>query len=228
VSGFQPQIWQLPAGWRIMTTTLEASNLVLKDVRKLLKLERKLNNSFSPLLSLEPLTANEQQDLNRICLNLESYYEAGKLLEEEVKFLALSPLMWLAGFYDPKIGITLEENIAPIHIQDEDIVIKGRMDILAVTRPETNTTPLWILLIESKRGRIDALEGLPQLLTYAHTSLAYQDSVWGLTTNGINYQFILLVKQQSTIYYLLPELSIIRPEQSRELLQVLKEICKQY
>jgi hypothetical protein len=47
-----------------MTTTLEASNLVLKDVRKLLKLERKLNNSFSPLLSLEPLTANEQQDLN--------------------------------------------------------------------------------------------------------------------------------------------------------------------
>jgi hypothetical protein len=102
------------------------------------------------------------------------------------------------------------------------------MDILAVTRPEINTTPLWILLIESKRGRIDALEGLPQLLTYAHTSLAYQDSVWGLTTNGINYQFILLVKQQSTIYYLLPELSIIRPEQSRELLQVLKEICKQY
>jgi hypothetical protein len=64
VSGFQPQIWQLPAVWRIMTTTLEASNLVLKDVRKLLKLERKLNNSFSPLLSLEPLTANEQQDLN--------------------------------------------------------------------------------------------------------------------------------------------------------------------
>jgi hypothetical protein len=136
--------------------------------------------------------------------------------------------MWLAGFYDPHIRIALEENIVPIHIQDKDIIIKGRMDILAVTRPETNTTPLWILLIESKRGRIDALEGLPQLLTYAHTSLAHQDSVWGLTTNGINYQFIWLIKEQSTVYYLLPELSIIRPEHAQQLLQVFKSIRRQF
>lgn len=211
-----------------MTTTLDGSNLVLKDVYNLLKLERKLSDSFSFLLSLKALSDSDQKDLEKICNNFETYYEEGKLLEGEVKFLVLSPLMWLAGFYHPQIRINLEENIAPIQIQDEDILIKGRMDILAVTRPKNDVTSLWILIIESKRSQIDALEGLPQLLTYSCSSLEYQDSVWGLTTNGINYQFIYLQKKQPLIYYLLPELNIIRPEQSKQLLQVLKAIRRQH
>ncbi len=89
----------------------------------------------------------------------------------------LSSLIWLAGFYNPQIKITLEENITTIQIQDGDILIKGRMSTLAVTRTENDTTSLWILLIKSKRSRIITLEGLPQLLTYASTSLNHQDSV---------------------------------------------------
>jgi hypothetical protein len=173
---------------KLMTTILEASNLSLKDVQRLLSLERQVNHSF--------------------------------------KFLTISPLMWLSGFYSSKIKISLEEKIADIFVEDEDTLIKGRMDILAVHKIQsTTTTPFWILVIETKNVTVNAFEGLPQLLTYAYKGLENQESVWGLTTNGMNYQFVYLEKGNPSTYHLLPDLNVIYPERSIELLQVLKAIC---
>ncbi len=213
-----------------MTTNLDARNLVLKDVHRLLKLERQLNSSFTSLLDLESLTEVEQQRLAEIRNNFNRYYEEGKVLEGEVKFLFLSPLMWLSGFYSPNIRISLEEGIADIDVEDEDLLIKGRIDILAATRVEFNQNlpVLWILLIESKRMRFDTSVGLPQLLTYSYTCLENQDAVWGLTTNGKNYQFVYLEKGNPSTYQLLPELDLIRPDNSIMLLQVFKAICQPY
>jgi|GEM_PF-2506754 len=47
-------------------TTLQASNISLKQVHHLLGLEKQYNGSFVPLLCLEPLTEVEQQELRRI------------------------------------------------------------------------------------------------------------------------------------------------------------------
>ncbi len=76
-----------------MTQNVEASQLSLNDVRRLLKLERQTGGSFAELLSLEPLTDFEQQELLLISNDFWRYLEAGKVSEELVKFLALSPLM---------------------------------------------------------------------------------------------------------------------------------------
>jgi hypothetical protein len=51
-------------------------------------------------------------------------------------------------------------------------------------------------VIEAKNSSVEALEGLPQLLTYAYKSLEHQEAVWGLTTNGLSYRFMYL--QQGT------------------------------
>ena len=211
-----------------MTATLDASTLFLKDVHRLLNLQRRLNNSFSSLLSLEPVTELEQKDLQEICASFERYYEAGKILEGQTQFLFLAPLMWLSGFHHPHIKIILELGIADIEVKDADTIIKGRMDILAATRvrEEIGTTALWVLLIESKNSSIDASEGLPQLLTYAYTGLAHQESVWGLTTNGMDYQFIYLQQGNPPTYQLFPKLSLMYPDQALQLLQVLKAICQ--
>lgn len=152
-----------------MTTTIDAGNLVLGDVQRLLHLERRLNTSFSSLLTLEELTAVESERLGEIRQNFDNYYSEG-IVEGQVKFLFLSPLMWLAGYYHSNIKITLEEGIAEINIEEEDPKIKGRMDILAARRvaPKKTIDLLWIVLIESKRIRFDCSVGLPQLLTYAY------------------------------------------------------------
>jgi len=47
-------------------------------------------------------------------------------------------------------------------------------------------------VIEYKNSSFNGSEGLPQLLTYVYTSLEQQKSVWGLTTNGMDYQFVYL------------------------------------
>jgi hypothetical protein len=135
--------------------------------------------------------------------------------------------MWLAGFYNSTLKITLEEKVADIFVEDEDTLIKGRMDILAVNKVQLKTavTPFWILVIESKNVTINALEGLPKLLTYAYTGLENQALVWGLTTNGMNYQFVYLQKGNPSTYQLFPDLNLIYPERAFELLQILKAIC---
>lgn len=186
------------------------------------------NGSFINSLTLELLTENEQQEVLQISKDFRHYFSAGKVYEALVKFIAIAPLMRLAGFYQYPIEIRLEENIADIDIEDEDTKITGRMDILAVNKamPTTTGISFWILVIETKNTLAEAFTGLPQLLTYAYKSLENQQSVWGLTTNGLRYQFVYLQQGNSPTYQLLPELNLIDSERTIQLLQVLKAICK--
>lgn len=209
-------------------TILNARNLSLEDVQRLFGFQEQYADSFTPLLSLEPLTELEQQELLQIQNDFRRYLTAGKVSEGQVKFLVVAPLMRLAGFYRYPIEILLEEDIAEIEIEDEDIKIKGRFDILAVTKAKRTkaNTYFWILLIESKNSQVDILTGLPQLLTYAYKTLEHQESVWGLTTNGRSYLFVNIKHGNPPNYYLMPELNLMEKERSNHLLQVLKAICQ--
>ncbi|KAB8335122.1 restriction endonuclease subunit R [Scytonema tolypothrichoides VB-61278] len=209
-----------------MPITVEPSSLSLNDVHRLLKLQKQSNGLFTDFLSLEPLTDFEQQDLSRIRSDFERYFNAGKISEGLVKFLTLAPLMRLAGFYDAPIRLTMEDVIA-IAIEDEDISIRGRMDILAVNNAQATTAPpFWILVIETKNSLVEVFEGLPQLLSYAFKSLEQQTSVWGLATNGLRYQFVHLKQGTPPSYQLMPSLSLNESEASIRLLQVMKGICQ--
>jgi hypothetical protein len=97
------------------------------------------------------------------------------------------------------------------------------MDLLAI-RTRENGPEFWVLVVESKESGADAMQGLSQLLTYAYSGLQGQRSVWGLTTNGINYQFVNIQAGQPPQYFLLPELSLLHRESALSLLQVLKAI----
>ncbi|MCC5607586.1 restriction endonuclease subunit R [Nostoc sp. CHAB 5834] len=209
-------------------TILNARNLSLEEVHRLFGFQKQYSDSFSNYLSLEPLTELEQQELLQIRNDFDRYLTAGKVSEGQVKFLAVAPLLRLAGFYRYPIEIVLEENIAEIEVEDEDIRIKGRFDILAIskakhTKPQTY---FWVLLIESKNSQVDISTALPQLLTYSYKNLDNQKSVWGLTTNGRSYQFAYIEQGNPPIYYLLPELNLMERERSSQLLQALKAICQ--
>ncbi|BDI20145.1 hypothetical protein ANSO36C_59470 [Nostoc cf. commune SO-36] len=209
-------------------TILNASNLSLEEVQRLFGFQEQYGDSFSNYLSLEPLTEPEQQELLQIRNDFRRYLTAGKVSEGQVKFLAVAPLLRLAGFYRYPIEILLEENIADVEVEDEDIKIKGRFDILAVSKAQhlKPQTYFWILLIESKNSQIDISTGLPQVLTYAYKNLDNQKSVWGLTTNGRSYQFVYIEQGNPPVYYLLPELNLMERERSSQLLQILKAICQ--
>jgi hypothetical protein len=209
-------------------TILKAKELSLGDVHRLLGLQREYNNSFTSLLSLEPLTDFEQQEIIQIRDDFDNYLAESKINEGLVKALTIFPLMRLAGFYRSPIEIILEENIANINIEDEDTKITGRIDILAVNKARQTTERVffWVLVIESKNSGVAASEGLPQLLTYAYESLANQESVWGLSTNGQDYQFVNILRGQSPTYQLMPKLNLLETEDAIQILQVFKAICQ--
>lgn len=212
-----------------MTVTLDASNLTLQQVHQFLKLKFQVGQSLTSLLALAELTELEQQALSQVRENFLRYYADGKILEGQIQYLFLSPLMWLAGFHSPKIRLDLEVGIANIEVEDEDTLIKGRMDILAAKRMQNQqeVNVFWVLIVEAKNSSLDASEGLPQLLTYAYTGLGQQQAVWGLTTNGLNYQFVRIEQGDPPTYTVFPAFSMLYPDQVEQLLQVMKAICEE-
>jgi len=60
-----------------------------------------------------------RKDFRHYFLCWQSFYEGLG------KFIAIAPLMCLAGFYQYPIEIRLEENIIDIDIEDEDTITGG-------------------------------------------------------------------------------------------------------
>lgn len=212
-----------------MTTTINAKNITLGEVNQFLKFQEQVNNdTYATFLSLESLTEIEQLELVQIRNDFREYLSIERVSEGLVQALTTFPLMRLAGFYRRPIKMSLEQDIANITIEDEDTTITGRFDILAINKEKQISAdiPFWILVIESKNSLIAPRAGLPQLLTYAYKSLEYQESVWGLTTSGEFYQFVNIRRGNPPTYQLMPFLTLMEPEPSILLLQVLKAICK--
>jgi hypothetical protein len=210
-------------------TVINAKNLTLNEVSEFLKFQQIFNNDTYPsFLSLESLTEFEQIELVQIRNDFREYLSVERVSEGLVQALTTFPLMRLAGFYRRPIKMSLEQDIANITIEDEDTTITGRLDILAINKEKQIAAdiPFWVLVIESKNSLIAPRAGLPQLLTYASKSLEYQESVWGLATSGEFYQFVNIRRGNPPTYQLMPFLTLMEPESSVVLLQVLKAICK--
>ena len=206
-------------------TTLQARNLSLNDIHRILGIQPLYNGSFTSLLTLEPLTEDQQRELGQIQEEFR-YWSEGKVLEGQVRLVSVAPLLRLAGFNRPPIKLRVEEDIARIYIENEDTYITGRFDIIAVNKSTANSIPLWILVIESKNTEADVSTGLPQLLAYAFTSLEHQESVWGLVTNGNLYQFLHIQQGSPPTYQFMPILSFLEREPTQTLLQILKAIIQ--
>lgn len=136
---------------------------------------------------LPEITELEKQQLDRVkaCyLNLVQY----SMLEEAVKMVVVSPLLNLAGFYLPPFYIATEETVE-ISDEDEEVVVKGKIDVLVVKNQ------LWVLVIESKRPTYSLEVAIPQALAYMMASPNTDRPTFGMVTNGRDFQFIKLVRQ---------------------------------
>lgn len=206
--------------------TLNAEKINLQTVHALLNLQAQPMAAYSDLLRLESLTEVEQQEVQQIATDFGQYLAAGQVSEGLVKILSTFPILRLAGFYRSPIELKLEERIETIVVEDEDTAITGRIDLLTMNQSATLTgKPFWVLIVEAKNSVIDLFAGLPQLLTYAYTSLENQPTVWGLITNGLNYQFVYLRQGTPATYQLLPLLHLFEVDRAYLLLQALKAIC---
>jgi hypothetical protein len=207
--------------------TVRARNMTIEDAHRLLGFEPRRDGAFEDFLTLAPLADDEIQEVEQIREALWSYIDRSRVSEGQAKVISLVPLLRLAGFSRSPFEYLVEEDIGEICIEDEDTVIRGRLDLVVVNRdvPTGKNTFLWIVVVEAKNLEASEFTGIAQMLTYAYRSLERQPSVWGLVTNGVTYQFFYLEKSDKGLtYQYLPALRVVERQQALELLQVLKAI----
>ena len=137
------------------------------------------------------------------------------ILKAMVKMVILSPLLELAGFYDPPFYAKSEKSVN-ISAQDHNLTIRGKIDIL-VTQDQ-----FWILVIESKQSGIAIDSGIPQALTYMLAAPDHTKSLYGMVTNGNNFIFI---KLHDHTYQLSDEFSLRRRGDLYQVLAILKHLA---
>ncbi|NEQ95689.1 MAG: type I restriction endonuclease subunit R [Cyanothece sp. SIO2G6] len=167
-----------------MTTILQAKTLSLYDLEQKFHLTPATSVPQPSIWGtvMPDLAASDLSALVHIADNYNNQARYLPLSEELVKMVVLSPLLDLAGFYSRHFRLSTEESVE-IALQEEDELIKGRIDVLIVQ------DQFWVLAIESKRVQLDVMAALPQLLVYLLNSPAQQPEPLGLLTNGREFVF---------------------------------------
>lgn len=199
---------------------------VTEAIKSLAEAESRLNLSrtedeafFTEWQSeLPSLSDSEQTALDTLRRRLLYHRADGELLEGAVTLLVASPLLELAGFYDPPFRMKAEAAIE-IVIDDGEETMRGRIDILILLQQ------LWVMVLECKKTTISTRSALPQALAYMMANPDLDKPRFGMLTNGDDVLFVKMMAQPTPEYGLSRAFSIytVRSE-LRSAFQVLKHL----
>lgn len=117
---------------------------------------------------------------------------SGDLLESTVMLLLVSPLLTVAGLYDPPFRIKAEESVQTT-VADSDETLQGRIDVLVLCGASGERSyRLWIIVLESKKTMLSVWSALPQILAYLMASPNSDLPNFGMLTNGDDIVFVKL------------------------------------
>ncbi len=196
-----------------MVQIIQAQNINLAYLEEKFQLQKAEVEEFFPewLQNLPEITDLEKQFLDRVKANFLHLVMQPPFLENAVKMVVLSPLLDLAGFYTNPFLAT--EKSIELAVKDNEEIVRGRIDVLVVQQQ------LWLLVVESKKASFSLLEAIPQALTYMLNNPHKEKPVFGLVTNGEDFQFLKLQKQERPLYALSDKFTLSK--RVNELYQVL-------
>ncbi|NER20490.1 MAG: type I restriction endonuclease subunit R [Symploca sp. SIO1C2] len=203
-----------------MIATIQAQELPLEELQEHFGLQLTTDSKFFPEWqdNLPSLTDEEKLRLERIRSNYFNLVNRRPLLEEGVKMVVLSPLLDLAGFFQPPFSIKTEASVE-ITAEDKGVMVRGRIDVLVVRQG------IWILVIESKSTRFDVMAALPQALAYMLDNPKSDQPKLGFLVNGREFVFVKLQPADIPLYSRSYALSIDRENEFEQVLAALKSIA---
>jgi hypothetical protein len=175
--------------------------------------------------NLSDLTDAEKAVLDRIKARYRYHRAKGHLAEGLVNLVVLSPLLELAGFYDPpfqmagEVAVEVSTSVATSEISEE--ILRGRIDFLVVSKK------LWIAVLESKGTEINLDMAIPQTLAYMMANPDTEKPVFAMATNGGEF-FFLKLNRRGTPQYDISRIFSHLPLQNEfyDVLQILKRLGK--
>jgi hypothetical protein len=201
-----------------MVQTIAAEQLTLYDLEQKFHLQRVHDRQFFlEWQALGPeLTIVEQAQLERVKQHY-VHLATRPLLEGMVKMVVVSPLLDLAGFFDPPFYSTSEASMN-LTAKDGKLTVRGKMDVLVLLEQ------LWVLAIESKRAEFSLKVGIPQVLADMLATPEKSQPIYGLVTNGSNFTFLKLAFGAGPQYAQSDVFDIERGDDLARVLQILKQI----
>jgi hypothetical protein len=192
----------------------------LLALRERFNLTPTTNEQFSSEFTkdLPELTDSEMAALDQVRNRFLRHRERGSLAEGTINHLVISPLLTLAALYDEPFFITTEPEVELL-LEDKDELLRGRIDTLIIQQQ------FWVIVVESK-STIAFSVALPQALSYMMGNPNPELPVYGLITNGDEFQFIKLFIQDSPQYDLSNIFSLLLPHRNQlyDIMRVLKQI----
>ena len=204
----------------IQTKPISKTITSLDDLEERFNLRATENEQFFPEWNqgLPELADREIATLDQIRNRFLRHRKRGSLAEGTINHLVISPLLTLAGLYDEPFFVTTEPEVELL-LEDKDELLRGRIDTLIIQQQ------LWVLVVESK-STIAFSVALPQALTYMMGNPNPEHTVYGLITNGDEFQFIKLLIQDNPQYDLSNIFSLLLPHRNQlnDIMLVLKQI----
>jgi hypothetical protein len=202
-----------------MVQTTAARKIKLHDLNAKFGLERVEDESFFRewFNDLPALTKTEQQALDRVKRHY-LYLLEYPVMESIVKMVVLSPLLDLAGFYEPPFRVDGEMAIK-VSAEDEGEVIQGCIDVLVIQGQ------LWITVIEAKNSEFSVTKAIPQALAYMLATPNSDQPIFGAVLNGSEFLFLKLVQGEVPQYAMSDLFSLLnRGNNLYQVLQVFKRL----
>ena len=200
-----------------MVQTIPARKIKLHDLKAKFGLQRVEDESFFRewFNNLPALTKTEQQTLDRVKQHY-LYLLEYPVMESIVKMVVLSPLLDLAGFYEPPFRVDGETQIK-VSAEDEGEVIQGCLDVLVIQGQ------LWIAVIEAKNSEFSVTKAIPQALAYMLATPNSDQPTFGFVLNGSEFLFLKLVQGKVPQYAMSDLFSLLnRGNNLYQVLQVFK------
>lgn len=167
----------------------------LREAERKFKLTRRENEQFFPewRSNFPELSQEEKAALNQLRQRYLYQRVENQLLEGTVMLLLVSPLLAIAGLYDPPFKIRAEESVQII-LDDGEEILQGRIDVLVLQNR------LWVVVIESKKTAISIWSALPQTLAYLMANPQPEQPSFAMMTNGDDIVFVKLQQRQERKY----------------------------
>ena len=212
-----------------MATTLAISKYVnsLLEVEARFSARQNNNDRFFTewYEDLPDLSVTEKEHCDRIKERYFYHRHRGHIGEGIINQIAITPLLEMAGFYDPPFDIASEYpvQIESVEVEEEEEVIyRGRIDTLVIQQN------LWVLVIESKGKSFSVEAGLAQALTYMLNSPNFSQPTYGFISNGGFSIFVKAVKGEIAQYQFSNDFSLYNRNANElyDVLCVLKKIAQ--
>ena len=173
------------------SVTISETITTIAEAEKRFNLYRSPSNNFFTewTSSLPKISDRDQTDIDTLW-NRDIYHRSGgHLLENTVMLLLVSPLLTIAGFYDPPFRIKAEESFR-ITVSNSEKTLQGRIDLLILC------DRLWVIVLESKKTMLSVWCAVPQALSYAMANPEKDRPLFAMLTNGDDILFIKIQDKQ--------------------------------